>query len=140
MKALPSPSAEQLESLLAAARRVQKQAYAPYSGFLVGAAVLSEDGRVFAGANVENASYPLSACAERSAVQRAVSEGARRLLAVAVSGTGEGPTWPCGGCRQVLHEFGPEMIVVSEGGDGASEERLLPDLLPDPFRGPLTGP
>jgi len=106
----------------------------------VGAAVLSEDGRVFAGANVENASYPLSACAERSAVQRAVSEGARRLLAVAVSGTGEGTTWPCGGCRQVLHEFGPEMIVVSEGGDGASEERLLTDLLPDPFRGPLTGP
>jgi len=140
VKALPSPSAEQLESLLAAARRVQKQAYAPYSGFLVGAAVLSEDGRVFAGANVENASYPLSACTERSAVQRAVSEGARRLLAVAVSGTGEGPTWPCGGCRQVLHEFGPEMIVVSEGGDGASEERLLTDLLPDPFRGPLTGP
>lgn len=140
MKALPRPSAEQIESLLAAARGVQEDAYAPYSGFFVGAAVLSEDGRVFAGANVENASYPLSACAERSAVQLAVSEGARRLLAVAVSGSTEGPTWPCGGCRQVLYEFGPEMTVISEGTGGVREERLLTNLLPDPFRGPSTGP
>jgi len=140
VKALPKPSAEQIESLLVAARGVQKHAYAPYSGFFVGAAVLSEDGRVFAGANVENASYPLSACAERSAVQLAVSEGARRLLAVAVSGSEEGPTWPCGGCRQVLYEFGPEMAVISEGTGGVREERLLTNLLPDPFRGPTTGP
>lgn len=139
MKALPRPSAEQLESLLVAAREVQKHAYAPYSGFLVGAAVLSEDGRVFAGANVENASYPLSVCAERTAVQSAVSEGARSLVAVAVSGSEEVPTWPCGGCRQVLHEFGPELIVVSEGADGKREERLLTDLLPDAFRGPVSG-
>jgi cytidine deaminase len=98
--------------------------------------VLAEDGRHFAGANVENASYPLSACAERSAAQRAVSEGARRILAIAVAGSGSSPTWPCGGCRQVLWEFGPEMTVISEGGDGAREERRLVDLLPDAFSRP----
>jgi cytidine deaminase len=140
VEALPRPTSELLESLLAAARGVQKHAYAPYSGFFVGAAVLSEDGRIFAGANVENASYPLSACAERSAVQLAVSEGARRLLAVAVSGSAESPTWPCGGCRQVLYEFGPEMAVISEGTGGLREERLLTDLLPDAFRGPPSRP
>lgn len=105
----------------------------------MGAAVLSGDGRIFAGANVENASYPLSVCAERTAVQSAVSEGARSLVAVAVKGSAEGPTWPCGGCRQVLYEFGPEMMVVSEGADGKREERLLTDLLPNAFRGPVSG-
>jgi cytidine deaminase len=102
----------------------------------VGAAVLADDGRIFTGVNVENASYPLSVCAERSAVQAAASEGVRSLMAVGVRGAEEGPTWPCGGCRQVLHEFGPEMIVVIENGNGKREERLLAELLPDPFRGP----
>ena len=88
---------------------------------------------------MENASYPLSACAERTAVQRAASEGARKLVAVAVRGSGEGLTWPCGGCRQVLYEFGPEMLVVSEDDSGTREERLLADLLPDAFRGPVSG-
>lgn len=101
--------------------------------------MLAEDGRVFPGANVENASYPLSACAERSAVQRAVSDGARKLVAVAVRGSEETPTWPCGGCRQVLYEFGPEMTVVSESDSGEREERRLADLLPDAFWGPVTG-
>ncbi|HZA26798.1 MAG TPA: cytidine deaminase [Actinomycetota bacterium] len=136
---MPRPTAEQLDSLLAAAHEVRGRAYAPYSGFRVGAAVLAEDGRVFPGANVENASYPLSACAERSAVQRAVSDGARKLVAVAVRGSEETPTWPCGGCRQVLYEFGPEMTVVSESDSGEREERRLADLLPDAFRGPVTG-
>jgi cytidine deaminase len=102
--------------------------------------VLSDVGSVFAGANVENASYPLSACAERSAVQRGVSEGARRIVAIAVTGSDERPTWPCGGCRQVLWEFGsPDIIVVSEGTDGTLEERQLGDLLPDAFAGPDAG-
>jgi cytidine deaminase len=105
----------------------------------VGAAVLADDGRIFAGVNVENASYPLSVCAERTAVQRAVSDGAQKLVAVAVHGPGEGPTWPCGGCRQVLYEFGPEMIVVAESESGRREERRLADLIPDAFRGPGTG-
>jgi cytidine deaminase len=100
--------------------------------------VLADDGRIFPGVNVENASYPLSVCAERSAVQRAVSDGAQKLVAVAVRGPGESPTWPCGGCRQVLYEFGPEMIVTSVGDSGNREERPLADLLPDAFRGPAT--
>jgi cytidine deaminase len=97
--------------------------------------VLAEDGRLFAGANVENASYPLSACAERNATQRAISEGARRILAIAVASSDPRPTWPCGGCRQVLWEFGPEIMVISEGKDGEREERQLTDLLPDAFSG-----
>ncbi len=122
-----------MEELLRAAREVRENAYAPYSNFHVGAAVLAEDGRVFAGANVENAAYPLSVCAERSAVQRAASEGARRISAVAVVSSGVGPTWPCGGCRQVLHEFGPEVMVISEGPDGEPVPRSLADLLPEAF-------
>lgn len=99
----------------------------------MGAAVLAEDGAIYAGCNVENASYPLSVCAERSAVQRAVGEGAGRLVAVAVVGSADAPTWPCGGCRQVLHEFGPDMLVIAEGPNGAREERKLQELLPVAF-------
>ncbi len=105
----------------------------PYSSFPVGAAVLAEDGQIFAGANVENAAYPLSTCAERLAVGRAASEGVRRVVAVAVSGRTDAFTWPCGGCRQVLYEFGPDLLVISEGEGGAREERPLSALLPDAF-------
>ncbi|MDQ3991178.1 MAG: cytidine deaminase [Actinomycetota bacterium] len=125
---------EQAEILLARAREARGRAYAPYSGFPVGAAVLTDGGEVHAGANVENASYPLSACAERSAVQRAVSEGATGLVAVAVAGPPGGTVWPCGGCRQVLHEFGPDLLVITEAGDsGPRRQRRLGELLPDSF-------
>jgi cytidine deaminase len=120
-------------SLRAAAREARERAYAPYSGFQVGAALLTDDGRTFTGANVENASYGLSMCAERTAVFHAVAEGARGLRAVAVSATGDEPTWPCGACRQVLHEFGPDMVVISEGLGGRTEERKLTELLPLAF-------
>ncbi len=118
---------------MAEARAARDRAYAPYSRFHVGAALLADDGRIMPGANVENASYGLSMCAERTAVFRAASEGARRLVAVAVAASNEEPTWPCGACRQVLWEFGPDMIVVSEGAGGRREERRLADLLPDAF-------
>ncbi len=118
---------------MAVAREARDRAYAPYSRYHVGAAVLTEDGRIVPGANMENASYPLSVCAERGAVQRAVFEGARRLVAVAVATSGPGVAWPCGGCRQVLNEFGRGMLVVAEGGDGRREERTLDQLLPDAF-------
>lgn len=121
------------EALVRAARDAREGAYAPYSGFLVGAAVLADDGRVFPGVNVENASYPQSICAERTAVVGAVAGGARRLAAVAVVASNDEPTWPCGGCRQVLHEFGPDMVVISEGLSGRRDERRLADLLPDSF-------
>ena len=90
-------------------------------------------GRVFPGVNVENASYPLSSCAERNAVAAAVAGGERRITAVAIAGGGEAPTRPCGGCRQVLFEFGPTMLVVSETVVGERSTWVLGDLLPEAF-------
>jgi cytidine deaminase len=121
------------EALVAAAGEARERAYAPYSGFQVGAALLSDDGSRFTGANVENASYGLSMCAERTAVFHAVAQGVRRLRAVAVVASNDEPTWPCGACRQVLYEFGPDLIVISEGQDGRREERSLAELLPEAF-------
>jgi cytidine deaminase len=118
---------------VAEARRAREGAYAPYSGFQVGAALLTDDGRVFTGANIENASYGLSMCAERTAVFHAAAEGARGLAAVAVVASNDEPTWPCGACRQVLHEFGKNLVVLSEGLGGRRIERRLVDLLPDAF-------
>ena len=117
-----------------AATEARGRAYAPYSGFRVGAAVLADDGRIFAAPNVENASYGMSLCAERGAVHKAVSEGAGRLEAVAVVASGEGHTWPCGGCRQVLWEFaGADTPVVAEAAGGVRARWRLGDLLPDAF-------
>lgn len=125
-------SSEQIEELVAAARSAKERAYAPYSRFRVGAAVLA-GGRIHVGANIENASYPLSVCAERNAVAAAVIAGELRIDAVAVS-TDEGePTPPCGGCRQVLNEFGRAMHVISEGADGKRADWSLSELLPHAF-------
>ena len=118
---------------MVAAREARERAYAPYSRFLVGAALLADDGGVIRGSNVENASYGLSMCAERTAVFHAAAEGARGLRAVAVSASNDEPTWPCGACRQVLREFGPDMVVISEGLGGRREERKLTELLPLAF-------
>jgi cytidine deaminase len=121
-----------VDALLAAARRARENAYAPYSGFQVGAAVESDVGR-FAGANVENAAYPTGTCAERNAAGAAVSAGARRIGAIVVTTFAERPTPPCGQCRQFLHEFGPAMLVISESRDGTRRRWRLTDLLPDAF-------
>ncbi len=128
------PAADVIEDLVAAARKVRKRAYAPYSGFHVGAAVLA-DGRIYSGVNVENASYPLSVCAERNAVAAAVAAGKRSISAVAVVAGDKDPTPPCGGCRQVLHEFDGEMLVISESEDGRRAEWVLRSLLPAAFEG-----
>jgi cytidine deaminase len=125
-------TAEELERLVAAAREAREHAYAPYSEFSVGAAVLA-GGRIFAGANVENASYPLGICAERAAVAAAVTAGERTIDAVAVVGSTEDVTPPCGGCRQVLNEFGPLMEVVGESPGGKRRRWTLAELLPDAF-------
>jgi cytidine deaminase len=120
--------------LLAAAVTAREGAYAPYSGFSVGAALLTPDGRVFTGANVENGSYGLSMCAERVAIYHALSLDARVFDAVAVTGPDGVLTMPCGACRQVLHEFGPAMdVVFAEAG----VVRVLPltALLPYAFGG-----
>lgn len=123
---------EQIDALVAAAKDARDRAYAPYSNFKVGAAVLA-GGRVFAGVNVENASYPMGVCAERNAVAAAVAAGERTIDAVAVVADEERPTPPCGGCRQVLWEFGPSSLVVAETRDGTRVMWALEDLLPDAF-------
>lgn len=121
------------QALLEAARAVQKHAYAPASHFRVGAAVMADDGRIFVGCNVENASYGLTICAERAAVCAAVAAGARTLRAVAVVTDLAVPARPCGACRQVLAEFGLGMDVLLGGCDGAEERTTLDRLLPEPF-------
>jgi cytidine deaminase len=126
-------AADRIDELVAAARAARERAYAPYSGFHVGAAVLVSDGSIHAGVNVENASYPLGVCAERNAVAAAVLAGATSIEAVAVVADAEDPTPPCGGCRQVLNEFGPDLRVVCEGSGGRRVEWTLSQLLPAAF-------
>lgn len=121
------------DRLVKAARAARRRAYAPYSRFQVGAAVRAR-GRTFEGANVENASYGLTLCAERSAVTAAVLAGARRLDAVAVASGTSPPTPPCGMCLQTLAEFaGPELQVLLAGARGALVETTLGELLPRGF-------
>ncbi|MEY4674070.1 MAG: hypothetical protein RL148_1854 [Planctomycetota bacterium] len=122
-----------LDQLLAEARAAQPHAYCPVSRFHVGAAVLAEDGRVFRGVNVENASYGLTVCAERNAVGAAVAGGARSIRAVAVVTHMDDPARPCGACRQVLAEFGLHMVVVLGGNGGRRVVTTLDRLLPEPF-------
>jgi cytidine deaminase len=122
------------ERLLASARAVRANAYAPYSNFQVGAALLADDGRVFTGVNVENASYGLTTCAERTAMSTAVAQGARAFRAIAVVGPEDDVACPpCGSCRQILHELGREMVVVMASEGGRPLERKLSDLLPGAF-------
>jgi len=119
--------------LLTAARVARGHAYAPYSGFSVGAALRDGEGRVHAGANVENASYGLGRCAEQSAVQAMASAGGRRLLEIVVVTTADPPASPCGACRQVLSEFGPEATVYLVN-DREAWRTSVASLLPDGFR------
>jgi cytidine deaminase len=124
-----------LDRMLATAREIRANAYAPYSGFHVGAALLAGD-QIFGAVNVENASYPVSVCAERNAVAMAVAAGAASgTRAVAVVTDADDPTPPCGGCRQVLFEFGgPGMAVIAESADGTVRRSWsLDQLLPDAF-------
>jgi len=122
------------EALLAAARAAAEHAYAPYSRYGVGAAVRTDDGRVFTGVNVENASYGLTICAERAAVAAAVAAGARRLTAVAIAATRAPLPTPCGACRQVLSEFAPpETPVYVAGAGGTAHRHRLGALLPHGF-------
>jgi cytidine deaminase len=123
-----------LEEMLAAARAIMPRAYVPYSRFRVGAALLNEDGTIRPGVNIENASYPLSVCAERNAVASMIVAGHGKILAVAVATDAPTPTPPCGGCRQVLWEFGDaDTPVVAEGAGGVRARWRLGDLLPDAF-------
>lgn len=120
-------------SLVKIALEARQEAYAPYSGFRVGAALLCEDGRVFTGVNVENAVYGSSICAEQVAVVKAVSEGCRRFEAIAIIADGPVPCPPCGSCRQFLAEFGAETLVIMANTSGEVKKAKLSELLPLAF-------
>ena len=122
-----------MDSLAQAAISARREAHAPFSGFKVGAALECEDGRVFGGCNVENATYGLTVCAERVAIWKALSEGVRRFRAVAVVTGAELPTPPCGACRQILWEFAGDVPVVSSTAGGAVRHYRMSELLPEPF-------
>ncbi len=119
------------QALIQQAAEARENAYAPYSNYAVGAAVLTATGRIFNGCNVENASSGLTVCAERTAIQKAVSEGEREITALAVV-TEDGAS-PCGACRQVLLEFGKDAVIILADGAGMFEETTLRELLPRPF-------
>ena len=122
------------QSLLAEATAIRRQAYAPYSGFLVGAALQAADGTIFTGANIENASYSATICAERVALPAAMLAGHREFTAVAVVGAGSAPCTPCGVCRQSLFEVAPGLTVIAAGETGrVLRLRLDTDLLPYGF-------
>src|SRR5271170_7026711 len=128
-------SAAMRERLLRSARAVMKNAYAPFSNFKVGAAILTSKGEVFVGCNVENSSYGMTNCAERTAIFSAIAKHGPKLeiRAVAVTNDHGVPCSPCGACRQVIYEFGPRAVIFYEGKKG-SKQRLITDLLPEGFR------
>ena len=120
------------ETLIAAAIAAREHAYVPYSNYKVGAAVLTEHGHIFTGCNVENAVYPLTLCAERVAITKAISEGAHAITAVAVVTANAGP--PCGSCRQVIREFSaPDSPIFIAHLDGSYHEHTIEQLLPESF-------
>ncbi len=123
------------EGLLRGARKAMKNAYAPFSHFKVGAAVLTSEGDIFLGCNVENSSYGMTNCAERTAIFSAVAEKGPKLeiVAVAVTNMQGVPCSPCGACRQVIYEFGPKAVVVYQGKKGWTESPIT-ELLPEGFR------
>jgi len=125
---------EMKNKLLAAAVEAEKRSYSPYSHFAVGAAILTKGGNIYLGTNIENVSYGGTVCAERVAVWKAVSEGELEMEAIAVVGPGNKEAYPCALCRQVLLEFGLDMLVISGDSEGKYlGERSLRDLVPFPF-------
>ena len=126
--------------LLEAARAARLNAFAPFSGFKVGAALETAGGRIITGCNVENATYGLTICAERVAVVKAVSEGDRQFVRVAVVADTDAPTPPCGACRQILWEFGGDLEVILGNLNEEKARFRLRDLLPHPFDARLLTP
>ncbi len=119
------------QSLIDLANQVRQRAYAPYSNYQVGAALRTKSGRVFTGVNVENAAYPATMCAERIAIYKAVSEGEREFEVMAVVTPNGGS--PCGGCRQVMAEFGLDLVLIADGQGRLLQQTTVKELLPDAF-------
>lgn len=125
---------ERLEELLDTARKAREQAYSPYSRFPVGAALLTSDGEIFAGCNVENLSFGLTVCAERTALCSAVAAGKRQFSGMVVVTDTPEPATPCGACRQALYEFSPDLWIVTANLQGQQRVYRLSELLPDAFQ------
>ncbi len=122
-----------IRKLINIATVARDKSYSPYSSFPIGAALLTNDGEIFTGTNVENASYGLTNCAERTAIFKAVSEGYREYEAIAIVADTERPVPPCGSCRQVLQEFGNDIIVIMANLKGEHLQYTVSDLLPGAF-------
>lgn len=130
------PTRAAKDSLFAAAKAAMTKAHAPYSKFKVGASVLADNGRIYGGCNVENASFPEGVCAETSAISAMLMDGGKKIREVAVIGDGGGLVTPCGGCRQRLREFGtPETMIHLCGPKGRRKTFTLGELLPQSFSG-----
>lgn len=129
----------QYHSIIDAATGARRHAYAPYSKFKVGVALLTRSGKIFVGCNVENVSFGLTICAERAALANAISQGGRDFEAIAIVVDSQDPAMPCGACRQVLAEFNPNMIVIVSTVAGDAQQYQLSELLPRPTRGILEG-
>ncbi|MHB8847035.1 MAG: cytidine deaminase [Burkholderiales bacterium] len=130
---MPKLLNETLEKLVAEAKRASNHAYAPYSRFIVGAAVLDGNGDIFSGCNVENASYGLSMCAERNAIYQMVASAKRRISTIVIYTPTAEPTAPCGACRQVINEFGADVVVISVCDGSTVLKWMLQELLPSAF-------
>lgn len=119
--------------MLKLAKESANNAYAPYSGFSVGAALITEEGKIFTGCNVENASYGLTLCAERNAIANMVANGCKTFEAIAITAIKSSKCFPCGACRQWMYEFAPEGQVIVEDENGIPIIRTVNDLLPEAF-------
>ena len=124
---------EKYKKLIGEAEKARKRAYTPYSKFKVGAAVLCDDGKIFTGCNIENASFGLALCAERVAIFKAVSEGSTKFEAIAVIGDTDKPCSPCGACRQVISEFGEDIPLIMANLKGDVKIKKIKELLPEAF-------
>jgi cytidine deaminase len=124
---------KEYERLIQEAEKAREKAYTPYSKFKVGAAILCDDGKIFSGCNIENASFGLTICAERVAIFKAISEGSTKIIAIAVIGNTNKPCSPCGACRQVISEFGEDIPLIMTNLKGEVKIKKIKELLPEAF-------
>lgn len=124
---------ENYKKLIKEAEKARKKAYTPYSKFNIGAAILSSDGKIFTGCNIENVSFGLTVCAERVAILKAISEGSSKFEAIAIVGDTKRPCSPCGACRQVISEFGKDIKIIMSNLKGDIKIKKIDELLPEAF-------
>ena len=132
-KLMAEPDNKTLQEMAKRAKAISEKAYCPYSKFHVGAVVLTDDGQMFEGCNVENASYGLTICAERNAVFHTIAQGKQKIAAVVIYTPTPKPSAPCGACRQVINEFGPDALIMSVCEGNEMLKKKLSELLPDAF-------